>query len=489
MLINTGIFAAMVWLAMVCGQISNISAEGITTNPIQVQPTTSSFLIRAQPFVQLPATQDASKPTAKINDFVLYTNAARTRLQNMMPLGDGSGRLAISDLRGVLYLVNEDGSGLSTYLDLRQATDDLAMHVFPNEAGLLGFAFHPQFGQSGSPGYGKFYTAYSAQRESGEADFMAGADASHHSVIRQWTAHDHRHATFSGSSTEIIRIGQFAVSHNIGTLAFNPAAAPGSADFGALYFSMGDGGGAFDPMQNGQNPRTPLGTLMRIQPLAAGNKKYAIPADNPFVGRSGYLPEIWAWGIRHAQHFSFARNGRMYINDIGQNLVEEVNIGVKGANYGWPVREGMFLTGQAFDDGYLGALYPLSQEVADTDTYTYPVAQYDHDDVVNAISSGFLYEGQAIKELQGQYVFADLVQGTLYSIPADYTQTDGAAPITQLRVHIAGREQPIAAVVAYENTYTPDVPRADLRLGMDERGELYILTKGDGMVRKLVPQR
>ncbi|MEM7097329.1 MAG: PQQ-dependent sugar dehydrogenase [Pseudomonadota bacterium] len=469
----------VVWLTPCFAQQTDV---GITADPINVQIPMSDLGVAAIEILTLPETQDASKPTATINDFVLRTNGARTRVQAMSPLGDGSGRIAISDLRGVLYIADADGSNLQVYLDLRSATSDLSMHLFPNEAGLLGFAFHPQFGEIGTAGYGKFYTGYSARADSGKADFLSDQAQSHHSVLREWTAQDHRADRFSGASREVLRVGQFAVSHNIGTLAFNPAAKPGTADFGALYLSFGDGGGAFDPMRNGQNPLTPLGTLLRINPLAEDGA-YAIPQDNPFVGVDGYLPEIWLWGIRHAQHFSFAQDGQLFINDIGQNLIEEINIGRAGANYGWPLREGTFVTGQGRVGGYLAALY---QNHDLTDGFTYPIAQYDHDDVVNAIGSGYLYEGAAIPALRGKYVFGDLVQGTVYYIDGNARDENGSAQIRELQLIIDGKIQPLRDVASYANTYTPDVPRVDLRLGVDSQGELYLLTKGDGKVRKLV---
>ena len=92
----------------------------------------------------------------------------------------------------------------------------------------------------------------------------------------------------------------------------------------------------------------PHGAIIRIDPLAGdGSRGYGIPPDNPFVDEAGVAPEIWAYGLRHAQQFSWDTDGRMFIGDIGQGFVEEVNLGVPGANYGWRLREGTFATGYA----------------------------------------------------------------------------------------------------------------------------------------------
>ena len=184
---------------------------------------------------------------------------------------------------------------------------------------------------------------------------------SHESVIREWTADDPQANVFSGTSREVFRIGQFAPNHNIGTIAFNPTAEPGSAEYGLLYASLGDAGAAHDPRDYGQSLSEPHGAIIRIDPLAGdGTRGYGVPADNPFVGQAGVAPEIWAYGLRHAQQFSWDTDGRMFMGDIGQNSVEEVNLGIRGANYGWRLREGMFATGFTVPPRTSGAAVPAS---------------------------------------------------------------------------------------------------------------------------------
>jgi glucose/arabinose dehydrogenase len=458
-------------------------------NPIPKKIAVGDIKVATERFVRVPRTRDTHDRPMLLKDLnvELGTSAAYARLQYLLPIRDGTGRLVISDLRGLLYVVDASGKNLATYLDLRKATDNFADGIFPNEAGLLGFAFHPEFGQQGKPGYGKFYTAYSATVDSGKAAYLEGPALTQKSVIKEWTANDSRANVFAGASRELFRAGQFSPNHNIGTLAFNHGVGPGSPDYGMLYVCMGDGGGAYDTFDYGQSLAEPLGALMRIDPLGGGRRgrAYGIPADNPFVGRSGVAEEIWAYGLRHPQQFSFDTDGRLFINDIGQNHVEEVNIGVAGANYGWRVREGTFATG--YDAG-IGISASVFKKPRPARKYTGPVAQYDHDEG-NAIGSGFVYRGSAIPSLRGKYVAADIVLGRLFYFDVGRLRPGKPAKLRELQIEVDGKTQSMLDAVGYENSYARHLNRADLRMGIDDAGELYLVTKGDGWVRKIVPAR
>jgi len=444
-------------------------------DPIPEKIQKGDISVALQDFVQIPESQDSAMPER--------TNAAHARIQFMTPLPDGSGRLVVNDLRGLLYLIPETGGEPSMYLDVRQHDIGFDDSMFPNETGLAGVAFHPDFGSEGAAGYGKFYTAISVSSDSGEANYLDDNSENHKSVIREWTADDPDSNSFSGSTREIIRIGQFDQNHNIGTLAFNPATNPGDADYGMLYASMGDGGGANDPMEYGQSTFEPMSGIFRIDPLGGeGDSAYGIPADNPFVSSSDFAPETWAYGLRHPQAFSFDIDGTMYICDIGQTQIEEVNIGVAGANYGWRVREGTFAT--AFGLGGVRP-NPVYLRPEDDQEYTYPVAQFDHDEG-NAISSGFVYRGSAVPELQEKFVFTDMVTGRVFYIDTDNLEPDNPATILELRIEFFGFERNVADALGFPNTYSRG-NRAGLRLGIDSKGELYFLTKGDGKIRKMVP--
>ena len=173
--------------------------------------------------------------------------------------------------------------------------------------------------------------------------------------------------------------GSSAPGTTSGGLAFNPAAEPGDPDYGMLYFSIGDGGSAFDPeWQRSGSVHAVGGDPAQSIPCRRAARLIRFPPTTPSrTPRRRGAGNLGRTGIRHAQHFSFSSDGTMYINDIGQNQVEEVNVGRAGGNYGWNVREGTFVTGAGIEDGYLGYLYPLE----DTDDgFEYPIAQYDHDD-------------------------------------------------------------------------------------------------------------
>ena len=470
------ILALLAVSGLLSGYVSG--AEPVPTplrDPIPEKIRSGDLVVEAIEFVRVPRTTDSDPSGA---------NKAYARINYMLPIRDGSGRLILNDLRGVLYITDESGRPPVVYLDVREQGPGFDDSMFPNETGLVGFAFHPEFSRQGLPGFGKFYTAYSASSDSGKATYLNDNAQSHKSIIREWSAIDPAANVFEGSSREIFRIGQFSPNHNIGTIGFNPYAKADSPDYGMLYVSLGDGGGAFDPANYGQSLTEPMAGIMRIDPLGGDKESsYGIPPDNPFLDDANIASEIWAYGLRHAQQFSWDTDGRMFIADIGQNQVEEVNLGVAGANYGWRLREGTFASHYTVEGAAPGPVYPLP--ATDEQDFVYPVAQYDHDEG-NAISSGFVYRGAAIAELQGKYVFSDLVRGRVFFIESEDLTPGNPAEIKELRVIIEGRENNVLEVGGFPNTYAAG-NRAGLRLGIDTRGELYLLTKGDGWVRKLVP--
>jgi len=447
-------------------------------DPIPAKIEKGDIRVGVVDFVRAPRTQDTSD---------VATNAAHARIQYMLPVSTGSRRLAVNDIRGLLYMTDVHAAPLSTYLDLREQNVGFDDSMFPNEAGLLGFAFHPDFMQPDGWGYGRLYTAYSATDEARPADYAADDAASHYSVIREWTTQDPTAAVFAGSSREIFRIGQFSPNHNIATLMFDPSARPGTPEYGLLFAGFGDGGAANDPREYGQSLAIPHSSIIRIDPRPGAGKTYQVPSDNPFVADPAAAPEIWLYGLRHPQHFSFDAGGRLFIADIGQNQIEEINLGVRGANYGWRLREGTFATAFAVPEGTPGEVYAAPQPVGTP--FLDPIAQYDHDEG-RAVASGFIYEGKAIDALRGKYVFTELVNGRVFYIDAPQDQAEQTTPalIQELRLMFERKERDLVDVTQMPNTYAPG-PRVDLRLGKDAAGELYLLTKSDGWIRKLVPAR
>jgi glucose/arabinose dehydrogenase len=409
--------------------------------------------------------------------------APATGAQQLKPLGDGSGRLFINDTRGVLYVTDAAGASPSPYLDLRTAGIGFSNAANATQTGLMSFAFHPNFNKNpDQPGYRTFYTIDTTQPSAGTATWgTTGPSVSHHDVVREWTVADPSATSATITNMrEVMRIAQPLSDHGPGTIAFNSSAAPGSADYGKLYVGLGDGGGINDPSGNAQNLTSPFGKILRIDPSdpdGAGPLTYAVPADNPFVGEAGARGEVWASGLRNPQHFSWDSEGRMFIADIGQAQIEEVNLGQAGANYGWPLREGSFAHGQGTDQN----IYDMP---ANPGLYVDPIAQYDHEEIMRdgistlaSISGAVLYEGSLVTELVGKVLLGDLVSGRLfYFDPADPTGL-----LQELSLTLGGLPTSFRELEGYGRA-----DRVDLRFGLDQAGEVYLLSKRDGDIYRLV---
>jgi glucose/arabinose dehydrogenase len=188
---------------------------------------------------------------------------------------------------------------------------------------------------------------------------------------------------------------------------------------GYLYFSIGDGGGGNDPQANGQNLGAMLGKIHRIDvSKPSGGLNYSIPADNPFVGRSGARSEIWAYGLRNPWRFSFDRaTGQMWAGDVGQNAREEVDLITKGGNYGWKIMEGTQC---------------LSGSTCDRTGLTLPVIDYATAGGRCSVTGGFVYRGSAIASLRGAYVYGDYCSGEVWALRYDGTRVTEQALIADL---------------------------------------------------------
>jgi glucose/arabinose dehydrogenase len=244
------------------------------------------------------------------------------------------------------------------------------------------------------------------------------------------------------SRREILAVDQPYSNHNGGHLAFGPD--------GHLYVGLGDGGSAGDPFGNAQSLGRLLGKMLRIDPRAGGTRPYAIPGDNPFVGRDGARPEIWAFGLRNPWRYSFDRDtGDLWIADVGQNAWEEVNVQPArsrgGENYGWDRLEGRH--------AYEGD--PPVDAIA-------PVFEYSHDGGGCTVVGGYVYRGSAIPDLVGAYLFADFCLGTLEALKLE------GGRVTEHR----------SLGVAVPNISS---------FGEDRDGELYAMSLG-GALYRLAPR-
>ncbi len=437
--------------------------------PIAAPITKSGLSVVVQDFVQMPATGPSS----------------RARINFLREEPGGADRLFVNDLNGYLYTLDKSTQAVSTYLDFESTFPNLK--TSPGLAsGLVTFAFHPEFATNG-----KFYTVH--------AESVAGAtetpvivpplgNVGQHSVLLEWTASNPAAGTFSGTRREVMRLGTVDRFHPMGDLGFNPLAAPSDADYGMLYVSIGDGQSFnLGQSENLQRLDSLLGTILRIdpdptgQPVSSTNGRYSIPASNPWAsdGDANTFGEIYTYGHRNPHRMTWDTvTGTMFSTEIGEDNVEEINLIRPGQNYGWSEREGTFLVG--------GAALPSGDS-----GFTYPVAQYDHDEG-NAISSGFVYRGTGIPALAGKFVFGDIPKGRIFYTEVDdlIAADDGVATTTatihELQLVQNGVDFDLKDLVG--NALGQSVGRIDLRLATDAAGELYIMTKRDGFIRRLVSQ-
>ena len=346
------------------------------------------------------------------------------------PPGDSS-RLFVVEQNGLLRII-QNGVLLTTpALDITNRVQPPLNASNPNdERGLLGLAFHPGFTNPASPGYQTLYTYNSELIPDATLPTYVvpnGVTNNYKNVVNEWKiSSTNVNVVDQSSRREVISFGKNAGNHNGGTITFGPD--------GYAYLALGDGGNANDvgpshivPGGNAQNLSTPLGKMLRFDPLnpalttgssdpVSTNGQYRIPTSNPFHG-AGQVPEIYAYGLRNPYRFSFDRaTGELIEGEVGQNNVEEIDRIIRGGNYGWAVKEGDFLfnmtNGPAGNAGTIGAppgnrSPGLPAGLIDPIIGTQGALEYDHNDGIS-ITGGFVYRGTAIPELYGKYVFGDL---------------------------------------------------------------------------------
>ncbi len=410
----------------------------------------------------------------------------------MMQLIDepGTGRLFVNDMTGPIYSVSYDGRTVIEYINI----DDWGVDVWANEfreGGMQSFVFHPQFGLAGTAGYGKFYTWTDSSNRRPRPDFMPSGDLDDHDlVLHEWTASNPMNATYDGGAPrEVMRLQQPYRNHNGGQIGFNSLASQGDEDYGLLYVSVGDGGSGGDPLSMAQNLNSIFGKLLRIDPLGNNslNGQYGIPASNPFAndGDNNTLGEIYAYGIRNAQHFIWdSANGNMFISDIGQNIVEKISLISIGANLGWNTWEASY----RFSDGVVDVDNPRSAT-----GITYPLVEWDHNDPIlqarSAASGLAVYRDDEINQLQGKLLFADLLSGEIFYVDADNLPDGGQDPIRRVLLDNGTGAKTLLQLIQAKNRMQgkDPAPRADTRIDEGHDGQLFILNKGDGVIRKLAP--
>ena len=416
-------------------------------NPIPDSIAHSGYWLDLEPWLTLPASHDAPP---------------RARLNMIKP--DGTGRLFLNDLRGALYVLGDDAA--HRYLDLGAHRPQL-FHEQGLGTGFGAFAFHPAFASNG-----RFYTTHAEPAGAGVPDF-AYADSlpvALQWVLTEWTARDPAAGRFDGDSRELLRLDVPHSIHGVQDVAFRTTARPGDEDYGLLYLAIGDGGTTIRGFPFLAHARTSvLGTLLRLDPQGrdSRNGQYGIPPSNPFVQDDGAYPELWAWGLRNPHRLTWdpAVPDRFFVPDIGEANVEELNLGVAGADYGWNLREGTFAIDPCAPRAEL--------QPATGGPFTDPVAQYDHSEGL-AISGGYVIRNDALPELEGKYIFGDIPTGQVFYVQADSLQQGRQAPIYRMGVARQGEPTTFRTLVGGN--------RVDLHVGLDLAGRLLFITKHDGVV-------
>jgi mono/diheme cytochrome c family protein len=380
--------------------------------------------------------------------------------------------LFVVDLRGKLYELKDNGP--QVYLDIAAEKPNF-IHKPGLATGFGSFAFHPEFAKNGL-----LYTTHVESPGSAVADF-AYSDSIKvmlQWVLSEWKTDKPNGFPFKGTCREMLRVNMVHSFHGVQEITFNPLAKKGDEDYGLLYIGIGDG----SSVEMGypflaHNKQKIWGSIIRIDPRGVNskNKQYGIPKTNPFVNESDpeTVKEIFAYGFRNPHRISWSQKGQILASNIGHHNIEALNIIEAGRDYGWPEREGTFV--MRYKEN-MGVVYALPADDASRNI-TYPVAQYDHDEG-NAISGGLEYWGTSLKALQGKYIFGDIVKGRLFFVEMKDLKIGRQAEIQELQFTLNGAKRTLVELTGQD--------KVDVRFGRDHTGEMYVLTKPDGKVYKVV---
>lgn len=374
------------------------------------------------------------KPAASVKLKLICDQLSHPTVLSSAP-GTDDHRLFVCEQEGRIRIVDKGKLRTEPFLDISK---EVIKKPGYDERGLLGLAFHPDYAANG-----KFYVYCSTP-------VVGRAGVNNQQQVREYTVSKNADLADKASMQIVLEIDDPDPSHNGGDLKFGPD--------GYLYIPIGDGGGQHDmhgEIGNGQNLNSLMGKILRID---VNQKPYSIPKDNPFVGKQNVngqsaRPEIYAYGFRNPWRISFDRKtGQLFTGDVGQDKFEEVNMVVKGGNYGWRLREGVHSHNESD---------PKPKNMID------PICEYAHTEGLS-ITGGYVYRGKAIPALVGKYVFADWI-GPVWQL------TNTGKTWTRKKL-------PISRDIGYWHVYS---------LGEDKEGELYMLTvqleNDNGALYKVVP--
>ena len=519
--------------------------------------------LAANPNLEIaPAAAAASKslPKLELADYVQMpitgeiggelTRGLLARI-NFLREEPGDRRFFINDLNGPLYILDKRTKQLTQYLDFNGLAGRPGLFrrmTFERNfaTGLIDVVFDPDYARNGV-----FYTIHMedptvdappepktgvvpgldlagyAVTPTNVTPAVTGAPINREAVLIEWTDRDIANTTFEGTARELLRMQLPSPIHPLGDLTFKPTAKRGDAEWRVMYVAVGDSAtGEQKDMRRliPQRLDNIHGKILRIVPdlrdhvatsTVSANGRYRIPNDNPFVAVEGARKEIWAVGLRNPHRLLWdvdpARGAepRLIAFTIGLTSWETVQIIKKGANYGYPLREGpqmMTLQGMTAapappDDDTIP--WQITGTITNgTVTPTYPVIAYPHTAIGgDAIAGGVIYRGNRIPALKGKLVFGDITTGHIWwADMKDVLNADDGKATTLATLHELdaglrpltfetfrsrggkGETLPGNAAVAGRG-------RVDLRFAEDSEGELYILTKSDGMIRRVVGLR
>jgi mono/diheme cytochrome c family protein len=425
-------------------------------DPVPAKIASSGLRLSLEEVMTAPASGD-KVPLARINKMVV--------------LPGKKDRLFLEDLRGTLYEIVDNK--LQVYMQMAKERPGF-IHTPGLATGFGSYAFHPDFYKNGF-----FYTTHTEKANAAPADF-AYADSIKVTlqwVLTEWKITDPTSNVFAGTGREMMRVNMVSPIHGVQEITFNPHAKASSPDYGLLYIGVGDGGATENGFPFICNDKTHIwSSVLRIDPRGTNSKngRYGIPAINPYAQDNdpNTLGEVFCRGFRNPNRISWTPDGKMLISDIGHHNVEELNIGVAGADYGWPEREGTFVMNYRAKMDKIYALPENDQAMH----YTYPVAMYDHDEG-NAFSAGFVYSRTDIPLLTGKYIFGDIVNGRVFFVENNQLKLGKQAPIEEMQIEVGGKVTNFQELSGSKKT--------DLRFGLGLDNVFYIYTKADGRIYRI----
>ncbi len=508
-----------------------------------VQPP-PRLALELEDYVQMPITgeldgQNTRAELARVN-FMREEPGGRRFFVN-----DLNGPLYILDKQTKTFTTYLDFNGLSGRPGLFQKFTFERNFA----TGLINFLFDPDYAHNGVFYTMHMEDPVVAAPEAPRAGVVPGLDLSRYTttpliptptvegqtervvVLIEWKDRNPANATFEGTARELMRVQHPTPIHPLGEMTFNPVARPGDPDWRVMYIGAGDAGSGEQKDSRRLNPQrldTLVGKILRIVPdlrehtatsTVSQNGRYRIPNDNPFTTVAGARKEIWAYGLRNphrlvwdvdpAQPALSSVEGptapRLFAFSIGLVTWETVDIIRKGVNYGYPLREGSQMMSSTNGISAVPEDDTIPIQISDTVTHgtvkpTYAVIEYPHTAAAggDAIAGGFVYRGSRIPELRGKLVFGDITTGRIwYANLADVLAADDGNPATMAAIHEmdAGMRRLVEETYRARGGKGDALPgagavsgrgRVDIRFAVDSEGEPYILSKSDGMIRKIV---